>query len=129
MIKGSLAGKDKEMELRVGDHWTNDSEEDLQFHIANEFLMRVEIELKRKGITRKEFAKLYGVSEGWANQILGKPGNLTIKRMIRIAKVVGLKPAVVLYETSGLTVPSMLFERSWEHLGCPANFWQIGGEE
>jgi len=78
-------------------HWTEEVGS-FQNHVTEELLTALEDRLEAKGLNRRKFAELLGVSEGRVSQIFSDPGNLTLSKMIEWTRKLGLKLSILAYD-------------------------------
>jgi len=108
-------------------HWTAESPEALKYAIASDFICQLQNKMDADGTSQKDVAKKIGKSEGYISQVINRPGNLTLKTMVDLARAVGLKVSIVAYEdeTGDKTGPviSQIFETCWEKAGKPRDLF------
>ena len=107
-------------------HWTAKLQS-FQNHITDEYLTMLEDRLEEKGMNRRQFAKLIGVSEGRVSQIFKNPGNLTISKMVEWSRKLGLKFAILTYDDGDPDnvlgpVFADVFKDIWEILEKPRDY-------
>jgi len=105
-------------------HWTNDSLEDFQFALAYDYVDQLQDALEEIDMKQSKFATIAGTSESRVSQLLGNPGNLTLKSMVRWARAIGRKISVVFYDDGDVAnaegpIDSEVFLRCWELAGKP----------
>lgn len=113
-------------------HWTNSSYTDFAYRIASDFTAQIEMKLESIPMERKDYATLVGVKPSRVSQILNDPGNLGLESMVRYARVLGMKIAVVAYEDGDPNnhngpINSQVFSESWKKLGKPRHFFELQG--
>jgi len=111
-------------------HWTERSVDDFLYRIATDFVMQLENRIQSKPLTKAQLAQKLGVSKGRVSQILNNPGNLTLKMIIKCARALGMKVAVVAYADNDEKnergpVNSEIFRVCWENAGKPIDFWAL----
>jgi transcriptional regulator with XRE-family HTH domain len=111
-------------------HWTEGSIDDYLYRIASDFVLQLEDKIDSGVLSHVQLAQKLGVSKGRVSQILNNPGNLTLKMMIRCARALGMKIAVVAYDDDDYNnehgpVNSDIFRICWENSGKPADFWSL----
>jgi predicted XRE-type DNA-binding protein len=85
---------------------------------------------EKSGMSQAELAEKLGVTEGRISQILNADRSMTLKQMVRVARVMGLKASVVIYDDGdhegkhGPLHPS-IFEACWVKCGSPVRMGQI----
>lgn len=111
-------------------HWTEKSTENFLSRITFDFIAQLEQKMESIPLTQLELANKLNVTEGRVSQILNNPSNLTLKNIIKYARALGMKIAIVAYEdgdpdnTRGL-VNSEIFSICWEKQGKPADFFSL----
>ena len=113
---------------QLNSHWTDRSTDDFLYRIAADFVSRIEQLLGTE--TKKSLAQKLGVSTGRISQVLNNPGNLTLNTMIKYARVLGLKIAVVTYDDNDPKnlngpVSGEIFEQCWMRTGKPTDFFAL----
>jgi transcriptional regulator with XRE-family HTH domain len=111
-------------------HWTERSTENFLSRITFDFIAQLEEKMESIPLTQSELAEKLNVTEGRVSQILNNRSNLTLKNIIKYARALGMKVAVVAYEdgdpdnTRGL-VNSEIFSICWEKQGKPADYFSL----
>lgn len=111
-------------------NWTEESPKDFVFYIASDFVDKLEDEMKESGLSKKGLAKRLGVSAGRVSQIFHNPGNLTLEMIVRCARAVGIKVAVLAYNdgdkgnVNGPIIPEVFYE-CWNRSGNPKNMFDL----
>jgi transcriptional regulator with XRE-family HTH domain len=114
----------------MGKHWTNESDKDFMFAAAMDFLAELETVMEEHEMSRKGLADKLGVTEGRVSQIFNNPGNLTLGVMVKWARALKLKVALVAYDDgdyeneNGPIFPG-IFRSCWEHLKKPTDGWEL----
>lgn len=108
-------------------HWTEDSVAGFLYKIAADFVTQLEEKMDSLPLSQSEVAERLGVSEGRVSQILNNPGNLTLKMIIKCARSLGLKVALVAYDDKDPAnergpINSDIFRICWENQGRPRTF-------
>jgi|SRR5436190_4074206 len=111
-------------------HWTDRSTEDYVHRLSSDFIVQLENKIESEEITAKEIAERLGVSSSAVSQVLNNPGNLELKSMVRYARALGLKLAVVAYDDNDPRnekgpIISEIFTKCWERLGKPEDFFEL----
>jgi transcriptional regulator with XRE-family HTH domain len=111
-------------------HWTEGSTDDFLYRITADLIDQLEEKIQSKSLSKAELAKKLGLSKGRVSQILNNPGNLGLKTIIRFARALGLKIAIVAYDDRDESnergpINSEIFRICWENSGKPANFWSL----
>ena len=113
----------------LNNHWTAKSTDDFVYKIAADFMSVIESAMEGT-MTQAELATRLGVSEGSVSQALNNPGNLTLKKVVQYARVMGLKVSIVAYDDgdaeneNGPILPE-IFINCWKRFGKPADFFQL----
>jgi transcriptional regulator with XRE-family HTH domain len=111
-------------------HWTERSVDDFLYRIAADFITQLENKIQSEPLTKAELAQKLGVSKGRVSQIINNPGNLTLKMIIKCARCLGMKIAVVTYDDGDHEnvrgpINSEIFRVCWENSGQPTDFWAL----
>ncbi len=109
-------------------HWTEKTSKDYRFRIAADFVTQLEIKMEELGWTDAKLADMLGVTKGRVSQLLNNPGNLGLDLMVRCARTLGLKLAIVAYDDGDKDnqrgpINSEIFRICWEKSGKPSDFW------
>jgi transcriptional regulator with XRE-family HTH domain len=109
--------------------WTGDVES-LRYHAAFNFITTLATRMQKLNITQRELANRLGVSESRISRIFNNHGNLTLAKMIELAKVVNHKIAVVPYDDEDpdfekAPVIADVFVELWQLHARPHNFDEI----
>lgn len=119
------------MEMNSTQHWTEKNKEKFQLAIALDFVDQLEAKMDSSPpIKQSELAQKLGVTEGRVSQILNNPGNLTLNMMVKCARALGLKVAVVAYDdgdsqnTRG-PIHAEVFRSCWELVSKPRDMWSL----
>lgn len=118
------------MNTTTTQHWTNNSYTDFAYRIASDFTAQIEMKLEALPMERKDYAKLVGVNPSRVSQILNDPGNLGLESMVRYARVLGMKVAVIAYEDEDPNnhngpINSQVFSEAWRKLGKPRYLFNL----
>jgi transcriptional regulator with XRE-family HTH domain len=111
-------------------NWTEKNTESFLSRITFDFIAQLEQKMESLPLTQAELAKKLGVTDGFVSQILNNPSNLSLKTIIKYARALGLKVAVVAYDdddpdnTRGL-VNSEIFSICWEKQGKPVDYFSL----
>ena len=108
-------------------HRTANDTDEFRYSIAFDFVSQVDDRMHEIGMSHRTLAKTVGVSEGRISQVMNNPGNLTMATLVKMARAVRLKVAVVAYDdgdTEGTSGPifAQVFERCWSLAGKPDGF-------
>lgn len=110
-------------------HWTSRSLEDLRYSVGADFLMQVQKAMDERSLSQKQIAEHMGVGESAVSHLLREMNNnnLTLDTLLRLSAAVGMKPAIVLYETDGYGAPihAGVFTHCWRQLSSPRDFWPL----
>ncbi|MBI4468188.1 MAG: XRE family transcriptional regulator [Acidobacteria bacterium] len=111
-------------------HWSEQSTADFLYRIASDFVVQIEAKMESKRLSKSRLAQALGVSKGRVSQLLNNPGNLGLVTIVRCARALGLKVAIVAYDdadrdnTKGPII-SDVFRICWENAGKPQDFWAL----
>jgi transcriptional regulator with XRE-family HTH domain len=108
-------------------HWTAESTKDFLYRIASDYIDQIQKRMDLVPISQSELARTLGVTEGRVSQILNKPGNLQLEKIIEYARAVGMKVAVVAYDDGDPDnrrgpISSEIFNICWEFAKRPTDF-------
>lgn len=111
-------------------HWTERSVGDFLYRITADFVAQLETKIQAESLNKSDLAQKLGISKGRVSQILNNPGNLSLKTIIKFARVLGMKIAIVAYddgdqENERGPINSEIFRICWENSGKPADFWSL----
>lgn len=111
-------------------HWTATSTQDFLYRIASDFVEQLESRLESKNFSQDYLAQKLKLSKGRISQILNNPGNFTLNMIIRSARALGLKVAIVAYDDDDSDnergpIDSEIFRMCWENSGKPSDFWEL----
>ncbi|MDO9565163.1 MAG: helix-turn-helix transcriptional regulator [Candidatus Desulfaltia sp.] len=109
-------------------HWTERSNEDFLFRIAADFITQLEDKMESLPMSQDELAQRLNVTKGRVSQILNNPGNITLSKIVKCARTLGLKVSIVAYEDNDPNnengpINSEVFSICWEKSGKPRDFW------
>jgi len=116
--------------MSTDQHWTERSVDAFVQRITFDFATQITKALEGSKSSQADLAKYLGVSEGRVSQILNSPGNLGLKNVVKYARAIGRKVALVLYndgdsENHDGPVNSEIFSTCWERAGRPADFFAM----
>jgi transcriptional regulator with XRE-family HTH domain len=112
-------------------HWTQRSSEDFLYSIASSFIEDLREKMEARGMTKSRLAELAKVHKSLVTRMFKNPGNLSLETMVRFARCVGLKVAIVPYEDAldpdndRGPVDSSIFRWCWEHADSPRDMWDV----
>jgi hypothetical protein len=117
----------------MSQHWTERSLQDFVHRISFDFVAQVEKALESKENSQAKLAKSLGVTDGRVSQVLNNPGNLGLKNVVKYARAIGRKVAIVLYDDGDPSnrngpVNSEIFSTCWERAGRPNDFFALRTE-
>jgi transcriptional regulator with XRE-family HTH domain len=109
-------------------HWTERSNKDFLFRIAADFITQLEDKMESLPMSQYELAQRLNVTKGRVSQILNNPGNITLSKIVKYARTLGLKVSIVAYEDNDPNnekgpINSEVFSICWEKSGKPRDFW------
>ena len=107
-------------------HWTDESPMRFKLCLMYNFLAGVEQRLEELCLTKKKLAEKLGVPPRQVNRLWDNPDKITLHHIITWCRVLGLKPAIVVYEDDSIPsrqapVHPEVFLASWKRLGCPVD--------
>ena len=112
-------------------HYTTANDEAFINRITFDFIAQVANRLETSQTKQSELAEKLRVSEGAVSQVLNLGRmNLTLKTMVRYARALGMKVAIVAYDdcdpkNENGPVGSEIFSLSWEKIGKPRDIWSV----
>lgn len=112
-------------------HYTNESDDAFVNRITFDFIAQVANRLETSQTKQNELAEKLNLSEGAVSQVLNLGRmNLTLKTMVRYARALGMKVAVVAYDdhdphNENGPIGSEIFGLAWEKIGKPRDVWQV----
>lgn len=111
-------------------NWTERNIENFLSRLTFDFITQLEQKMESLPMTQLELAKKLNLSESRVSQILNGSHNLELKSIIKYARALGLKVAVVAYDdddpenTRGL-INSEIFSICWERQGKPVDYFAL----
>lgn len=110
--------------------WTSRSTDDFVSRITFDFARQIEQCLDAKEENQAILAGNLGLTEGRVSQTLNHPASMSLKTVVRYARAVGRKVAIVLYndgdhENSRGPINSEIFSNCWEKSGKPSDFFEL----
>jgi transcriptional regulator with XRE-family HTH domain len=112
-------------------HYTNANDESFVNRITFDFIAQLANRLQTSGMKQSELAEKLDVGESAVSQVLNLGRmNLTLRLMVRYARVLGMKVAIVAYDdrdphNENGPVGSEIFNLSWEKIGKPRDVWSV----
>jgi len=111
-------------------HWTEKSTEAFLYRIGSDFALQLEAFMGMQEVTKANLAERLGVSKGRVSQVLNNPGNLTLRKVIEYARVLGVKVAIVAYDDDDPgnhrgPINSKLFVECWKRCGQPRDQFDL----
>jgi transcriptional regulator with XRE-family HTH domain len=111
-------------------HWTERSIASFVNRIAFDFVTQIQKRLEEQRTSKKEFARLIGVTPSRVSQVFNDPGNLQLANVVEYAKGAGLKVAIVAYDDGDPKnhngpINSEIFEQCWKLQGGPTDFFDL----
>lgn len=108
-------------------HWTEGSVRDFLYSIASDFIDQLQKQMDEMPLSQAQLATRLGVTEGRVSQILNKPSNLKLEKIIEYTRAVGKKVAIVVYDDGDPAnkqgpLPAGIFNICWERAQKPLNF-------
>jgi predicted XRE-type DNA-binding protein len=112
-------------------HYTSADDESFVNRITFDFIAQMANRLETSKMKQSELAEKLDVGESAVSQVLNLGRmNLTLKTMVRYARALGMKVAIVAYDDSDPhnengPVGSEIFTLSWEKIGKPRDIWSM----
>jgi len=112
-------------------HWTTMNEQAFINRITFDFIAQLENRLATSGTTQSKLARDMNVTEGEVSQVLNLARmNLNLKTMVKYARALGMKIAVVAYDDNDPQnergpVGSEIFTIAWDKVGKPRDVWSL----
>jgi len=111
-------------------HWTERTVDDFLYRITADFVGQLENKIESESLNKSELARKLGISKGRVSQVLNNPGNLNLKTIIRFARALGMKMAIVAYDDKDPDnergpINADIFRICWENSGKPIDFWSL----
>jgi transcriptional regulator with XRE-family HTH domain len=112
-------------------HYTSVNDEAFINRVTFDFIAQLEHKLETSGTTQCDFARRMNVTEGAVSQVLNlNRTNLNLRTMVRYARALGMKVAVVAYDdrdpqNENGPVGSEIFSLAWEKIGRPRDVWSV----
>lgn len=109
-------------------HWTEANVAAFIQKVTFDFITQLEKKMESDpDLNQSVLARKLKVSEGAVSQILNNPRNLTLKTMVRYARALGMKLALVAYDdgdpdNSRGPINSDIFRLCWERAEKPRTF-------
>jgi transcriptional regulator with XRE-family HTH domain len=111
-------------------NWTEQKIDNFLSKITFDFITQLEKKMESLPMSQAELAEKLNLSESRVSQILNGSHNLELKSIIKYARALGLKVAVIAYDDDdpdnnrGL-INSEIFSACWERQGKPADFFAL----
>jgi plasmid maintenance system antidote protein VapI len=111
-------------------HWTEKSISEFVNRISFDFITQLAKKMESLPLKQGEFARKLGLTSGRISQIFNNPGNLTLNKIVKYARALGMKVAVVAYDDDDHDnkhgpISSEIFNKCWEMAGKPKDFWSL----
>src|SRR5215472_12901813 len=111
-------------------HWTTQSTSAFVHRITFDFARQIEQALESSQQKQAELAAGLGLTEGRVSQTLNNPSSMSLKTIVKYARAIGKKVAVVLYDDRDQAndegpISSEIFSRCWERSGRPRDFFEL----
>jgi transcriptional regulator with XRE-family HTH domain len=115
---------------KLNQHWTSRSTADFAYRITSDFVAQLEMKIEQNPIERQELAGRLGVSPGRVSQVLNKPGNLTVAKIVQYARALGMKVAIIAYDDGDHDnntgpISAEVFARCWSSAGKPRDLFYL----
>lgn len=117
----------------MSQNWTEESVANFLSRITFDFITQLDKRMDAIPLKQSELAKKLGVTEGSVSQILNNPSNLSLKTIVKYARALGVKVALVAYddndpENANGLINSEIFTASWERVGKPQDFFELNNK-
>ncbi|HEY6943938.1 MAG TPA: XRE family transcriptional regulator [Candidatus Acidoferrum sp.] len=112
-------------------HYTSANDETMFDRITFDFVAQLSNRLETAKMEQRELARKLKVSESAVSQVLNlNRTNLNLRTMVRYARALGMKVAVVAYDDHDPQneygpVGSEIFSLAWEKIGRPRDVWSV----
>jgi transcriptional regulator with XRE-family HTH domain len=111
-------------------HWTTTSVKDYIYRIASDFVEQLDSKLEAKKLSRDALASKLNLSKGRVSQIFNNPGNFTLNMLVKCARALELKVAIVAYDDNDPEnrhgpIDSEIFRICWENAGKPTDYFAL----
>jgi predicted XRE-type DNA-binding protein len=112
-------------------HYTSADDESFVNRITFDFIAQMANRLETSKMKQSELADKLDVGESAVSQVLNLGRmNLTLKTMVRYARALGMKVAIVAYDdrdphNENGPIGSEIFSLSWEKIGKPRDVWSV----
>jgi len=111
-------------------HWTEGSIEKFVNRLSFDFITQLAKKLESLPLSRGKFAEKLNLTTGRVSQIFNDPGNLTLRKIVKYAKAVGMNVAIVAYDDDNPNnerghINSEIFAACWERAGRPVDFFSL----
>lgn len=111
-------------------HWTERTVDDFVARIAFDFITQIDNELERSKTSHADLAERLKVTKGRVSQVINDPANISLKNVVKYARAVDQKVALVLYNDADPSnshgpVNSEIFTQCWYGVGSPRDFFQL----
>lgn len=97
--------------------------------VAHDLVSQVNQRMNDAGLSRRKAADYMDVTRARVTQMLNNPGNMTIRSMVRLVRVLGLKVSIVIYEDEDISdgpIDPVVFLTCWERCGKPRDWFELG---
>lgn len=112
-------------------HYTSTDQDAFVERIIFDFISQVGQRLEHSDMSQGQLAEKLGVSDSDVSQVLNLTRtNLNLKTMVRYARALGMKLAVVAYDDDDPNndkgpVGPEIFSSCWEKIGRPRDIWAV----
>src|SRR5882724_2530177 len=86
------------MTITPNQHWTAQSLGDFAYWVSSDFTAQIETKLEAEGTSKNTLAERVDVSVSRVSQVLNDPGNLTLGNVVKYARALGMKVALLAYD-------------------------------
>jgi len=108
-------------------HWTSESVEAFKYAVASDFIGQLQTRIDENEVRQKDIARALGISEARVSQLFNRPDNLTLRTLVKLVRVLGLKLSIVAYEDAREAGPVHpdIFRQCWEAMGAPKDMFEL----
>lgn len=111
-------------------HWTESNIDSFVSRISFDFITQLAKKLNSLPLNRAAFAEKLGLTTGRVSQIFNNPGNLTLKNIVKYARALGMKVAVVAYNDDDPNnergpINAEIFMICWQNAGKPKDYFAL----
>ncbi|HEX9120810.1 MAG TPA: XRE family transcriptional regulator [Terriglobales bacterium] len=110
-------------------HWTANID-DFVYFVQSDFMAQIALCLEAESTPRKDYAHRLGITPSRVSQLLNDPNNLTVRNIVKFARGIGKKVAIVVYDDLDQAnnkgpLNGEIFDRCWQAVGQPRDVFSI----